>query len=143
MNPGELYRRYQELQAYVGWSAADAARVQAVAALLQPVLPTLVHDFYAEIDRHPEAQRVITGGQSQIDRLKESLLGWLRELLVGPVRSRLRGPALASRHAARRNRPGSGLHQRRPVPNARRVWSRHSAIFGRGARMSWWRPSSR
>ncbi len=84
MNPGDLYRRYQELQSYVGWSDADASRVQAVASVLEPVLPALIDDFYAEIDRHPEARRVITGGQAQIERLKGSLLGWVRELLSGP-----------------------------------------------------------
>ena len=28
MNPDELFRRYQELQQYVGWTADDARRVQ-------------------------------------------------------------------------------------------------------------------
>lgn len=84
MNPGDLFLRYQELQAYVGWNEADAARVQAVAPILQPVLPSLVDDFYEEIDRHPQARTVITGGQSQVDRLKESLMRWLQELLSGP-----------------------------------------------------------
>ncbi len=83
MNAGDLYRRYQELQAYVGWSGTDAARVSAISTILQPVLPRLVDDFYAEIDRHPLARQVITGGQEQIDRLKGSLLRWLQELLSG------------------------------------------------------------
>jgi signal transduction histidine kinase len=84
MNPLDLFRRYQELQAYVGWNEADAARVQAVAPILQPVLPSLVDDFYEEIDRHPQARTVITGGQAQVARLKGSLLRWLHELLSGP-----------------------------------------------------------
>ena len=84
MNPSDLYHRYQELQAYVGWDESDAARVQAVAPLLQPVLLVLVDDFYQEIDRHPKARQGITGGQSQIDRLKQSLVRWLQELLSGP-----------------------------------------------------------
>jgi hypothetical protein len=78
MNPRDLFRRYQELQAYVGWNEADAERVQAVAPILQPVLPSLVDDFYEEIDRHPQARTVITGGQAQVDRLKGSLLRWLQ-----------------------------------------------------------------
>jgi signal transduction histidine kinase len=84
MNPQAVYRRYQELQAYVGWSEDDARRVQAVASLLDPYLHALIDDFYAEIERHPDARKVITGGQPQIDRLKGSLVGWLRELLAGP-----------------------------------------------------------
>jgi hypothetical protein len=82
MDPDRLYRRYQELQAYVGWDEDDARRVQAVAALVEPQLHLLIDDFYAEIERHPDARKVITGGQEQIDRLKGSLVRWLRELLA-------------------------------------------------------------
>jgi signal transduction histidine kinase len=84
MDPIELYRRYQELQAYVGWNDADADRVRAIATLLDDRLNALIDDFYAEMVRHPRAVRVITGGQRQIDRLKESLRRWVRELLQGP-----------------------------------------------------------
>src|SRR4051794_16222733 len=83
MNPDDAFRRYQELQAYVGWTDEAAGHVAAVAELLGPSLPALVDDFYAEIDRHPETRKVITGGQAQVDRLKGTLVGWLRELLGG------------------------------------------------------------
>jgi signal transduction histidine kinase len=83
MNIEETYRRYQELQAWVGWSGAAAARVASVAGLLDPFLPALVDDFYDEIQRHPNALKVITGGQAQIQRLKGTLIQWLRELLCG------------------------------------------------------------
>jgi signal transduction histidine kinase len=52
--------------------------------LLEGHLPSLVEDFYAEIARHPDAHRVLTGGQAQVDRLKGALLAWLRDLLTGP-----------------------------------------------------------
>src|SRR4051794_6041449 len=84
MDPDALYRRYQELQAYVGWTAEDAQRVQSVAGVLDPFLPGLIDDFYAEIDRHPGARKVITGGAPQIARLKGTLLRWLRALRAGP-----------------------------------------------------------
>jgi len=84
INSQELYARYLELQQYVGWTDEDAHRVQSVAAALEPQLPALVNDFYDEIDRHPKARAVITGGQEQIQRLKGTLLQWLRELLHGP-----------------------------------------------------------
>ena len=84
MDPAELYRRYQELQRYVGWTPEDAERVRAVAGLLQPYLAALIDDFYDEIDRHPNARKVITGGAAQIARLKGTLNGWLRDLLNGP-----------------------------------------------------------
>ncbi|MCI0333472.1 MAG: protoglobin domain-containing protein [Planctomycetes bacterium] len=84
MNADDLYRRYQELQQYVGWTEEDAVRVQSVAALLEPRLGPLIDDFYAEIERHPDARKVITGGSAQVDRLKGTLRAWLRELLLGP-----------------------------------------------------------
>jgi signal transduction histidine kinase len=84
MDPDALYRRYQELQRYVGWADEDAQRVQSVAAALDPFLPALIDDFYDEIGRHPDARKVITGGAAQIVRLKGTLLRWLRDLLAGP-----------------------------------------------------------
>src|SRR5262249_37666513 len=84
MNPDDLYRRYQELQRYVGWTDDDARRVQSVAGVLDAHLGSLIDDFYAEIQRHPEAVKVITGGLAEIDRLKGTLRTWLCELLAGP-----------------------------------------------------------
>jgi signal transduction histidine kinase len=83
MSPDDAFRRYQELQAYVGWTEESAQRVASVADLLSPHLPAMVDDFYTEIDRHPDARKVITGGAAQIERLKGTLLAWLRELLAG------------------------------------------------------------
>jgi two-component system sensor kinase FixL len=83
MDRDRLFDRYRELQSYVGWTDVDAQRVEAVAPLLDPHLPALIEDFYAEIERHPEARKVVTGGQPQIDRLKGTLLGWVRDLLAG------------------------------------------------------------
>src|ERR1017187_9074715 len=87
MDAEKLFHRYQELQQYVGWTAEDVKRVQAVAGLLGPRLPAMIDDFYAEIERHPDARKVITGGQQQINRLKGTLLKWLQELLAGPYES--------------------------------------------------------
>ncbi|MCE9607888.1 MAG: hypothetical protein K8U03_23635 [Planctomycetia bacterium] len=84
MDVEKLYDRYCELQAYVGWNIDDARRVQAVASSLDTFLPALIEDFYSEIERHPAARSVITGGDAQIDRLKQSLIQWVRELLSGP-----------------------------------------------------------
>lgn len=67
----------------VGWTAEDARRTQSVAGPLEPYLPRLIDDFYAEIERHPEARKVITGGPQQVERLKGTLLGWLRDLFTG------------------------------------------------------------
>jgi signal transduction histidine kinase len=84
MTSDEQFRRYQDLQRYVGWTEDDARHVRSVAELLDPHLGGLVDDFYDEIKRHPDAAKVITGGAVQIERLKGTLGAWLRELLAGP-----------------------------------------------------------
>lgn len=83
MAEDQLYARYQELQRYVGWGPADAQRVAAAAAVVEPHFGPLVEDFYTEIDKHPEARQVISGGAQQIERLKGTLRNWLRELFSG------------------------------------------------------------
>jgi signal transduction histidine kinase len=83
MGPDALFHRYQKLQRYVGWTDDDARRIASVAAILEPHFPALIDDFYDEIDRHPEARKVITGGTAQIQRLKGTLLDWLHELVAG------------------------------------------------------------
>jgi signal transduction histidine kinase len=77
------YERYQELQRYVGWTDDDANRISAIRSLVTPFFSHLIDDFYAELEEHPDARRVITGGQEQIARLKKSLHGWLEELFSG------------------------------------------------------------
>src|SRR5205807_747194 len=83
MTPDDRFRRYQDLQRYVGWADADARNVGSVAGLLDPHLGRRVDDFYEEIERHPDARKVITGGAAQVARLKGTLVEWLRELLGG------------------------------------------------------------
>ncbi|HZT82692.1 MAG TPA: protoglobin domain-containing protein, partial [Gemmataceae bacterium] len=83
MDPNALFLRYQELQRYVGWGDGDAERVAAAAPLIEPHLYDFINDFYDEIERHPGARKVITGGPEQIERLKGTLRTWLRELLSG------------------------------------------------------------
>jgi PAS domain S-box-containing protein len=84
MNDDSIIARYQELQHYVGWTAADAARVHSAGPLLQPFFTELIDDFYEEISRHVEARAVITGGEAQVARLKGTLRHWIDELFAGP-----------------------------------------------------------
>ncbi len=83
MDSQKLFSRYVELQGYVGWTPEDAGRVRELQSLLRPEFPSLVADFYEEIQRHPEAVRVITGGAAQIARLQETLVDWLDQLFSG------------------------------------------------------------
>jgi two-component system sensor kinase FixL len=82
--PSELFARYKDLQAYVGWSDADAARVKSVAQIIEGQAHLLIEDFYDEIEHHRATLGVITGGHAQITRLKASLRTWLSETLKGP-----------------------------------------------------------
>lgn len=83
MDQEPLFARYRELQEYVAWQADDARRIQAAGDMLEPAIPRLIDDFYQEIERHPQARKVITGGTEQIERLKGTLRGWLLDLLSG------------------------------------------------------------
>jgi signal transduction histidine kinase len=80
MHPDELFRRYQDLQSYVAWNEADLRRVRLAAPVTEPHFKALIDDFYDEIQRHPDAVRVIQGGSAQIERLKGSLAHWIRGL---------------------------------------------------------------
>ncbi|MFO0929562.1 MAG: protoglobin domain-containing protein [Gemmataceae bacterium] len=81
MSPEELFARYQELQSYVGWEAADADRVAALRAVLEPAFDAVTADFYAEIERHEGTRRVLRAGD--VDRLKVTLRAWLADLFAG------------------------------------------------------------
>ncbi len=83
MDVARLFERYQELQLYVGWTESDRECIVAAAPLVEPYLHDLIDDFYAEIERHPNARKVITGGPTQIERLKGTLVQWIRDLLAG------------------------------------------------------------
>lgn len=79
-----VFVRYQDLQRYVGWSADDERLVTTAGPLIGHRFDELVEDFYAELQRHPAASRVIVGGAAQITRLKQTLKNWLHELFAGP-----------------------------------------------------------
>jgi two-component system, NtrC family, sensor kinase len=83
MDPAKLFSRYQELQRYVGWTESDTARMRDLKPLVAASFPGLVEDFYEEIERHPDALKVITGGSAQIERLKGTLVNWLDQLFSG------------------------------------------------------------
>jgi signal transduction histidine kinase len=82
--PDRIDHRYQDLQSYVAWTDEDAARVRVLGPILEPHLPGLVRDFYAEIARHPGVHKVWTGGPEHVERLERTLLAWLGDLLTGP-----------------------------------------------------------
>jgi signal transduction histidine kinase len=83
MDPAELFQVYQMLQKYVGWSAADEARISHILLLVRDDFPRLIEDFYDAIQGNPQTASVITGGPEQIERLKQTLLFWIENLFSG------------------------------------------------------------
>ena len=79
----DIRQLHAELQQYVGWLPEDPDRLVRMGRLVGARIPALVDDFYSQIEQHPEAARVIQGGQAQIDRLKKTLTVWLEQLFGG------------------------------------------------------------
>jgi len=78
-----LLQQYHELREYVGLTQSDIQTVIAAWPLVEPDVAGHADDFYAEILRHKETRRVITGGSAQVDRLKGTLRGWIVDLFDG------------------------------------------------------------
>jgi two-component system, LuxR family, sensor kinase FixL len=79
----DIFARYQSLQRYVGWTAEDAERVRAAGDMVRPSFDALIDDFYNAIRGEPQTARLITGGEEQIERLKQTLIHWVDELFSG------------------------------------------------------------
>lgn len=82
-DPGfAAFRR--EVIGYVGFGPEDSERLRQVLPALEPKFPAFSEHFYDCIERHPDARRAITGGKAQIERLKNTLVQWMRSGLEGP-----------------------------------------------------------
>ena len=79
----DFFQRFEQLHEYVRWSPQEVTRIRAVARVVTPHLSTLIDDFQRVITEHPAVRQIVSGGESQITRLKESFAAWLRELLGG------------------------------------------------------------
>ncbi len=88
-----------ELEEWVGYTEADARRLSEALPTLEPHLDAIIERFYDEILRHPGSRQVLSG-PAQVERLKKSLVVWLREVLEGPHDSAyaLRRRRIGQRH---------------------------------------------
>ena len=73
-----------ELKSYVDFGAQDEAALRHLSPLLSPSYGPMVDDFYARVNAHPGAVRVITGGEAQVQRLKATLRDFLATFFAGP-----------------------------------------------------------
>jgi signal transduction histidine kinase len=73
-----------ELQRYLQFGEEDAGRLRALHPLVAPSFQAVAEAFYARILLHEEATRVLQGGETQVGRLKVTLVAWLDTMLLGP-----------------------------------------------------------
>ncbi len=69
---------------YVGFGDDAPVTLRAVHSYAEPHFGPIVDDFYATIERYPEARAAISGGDAQVARLKTTLVQWLHSVLMGP-----------------------------------------------------------
>lgn len=74
----------ESLKTYVGFDDDSSAALREVHGVVRPRFAPIIDDFYAVIEAHPGARAAITGGPTQIARLKQTLVRWLEELFLGP-----------------------------------------------------------
>ena len=74
---------FDELKAYVGFTAADEERLRALRPHVMPTAQAISDRFYDQILKFPDAAAVFAD-MDQVNRLKHSLVAWIDQLLSGP-----------------------------------------------------------
>jgi signal transduction histidine kinase len=72
-----------EMKRYLGFTEEDVSLLLRLGPRMEKYFPEMSERFYSQIPFHPSAFRVFTGGQVQIDRLKQTLQIWARGLFTG------------------------------------------------------------
>lgn len=75
---------FDDVTNYIGFGAEDSALLRGFRPQAEPHFERISEHFYERIFSHPDAHEVITGGQEQVLRLKQSLVTWMRSGLEGP-----------------------------------------------------------
>jgi signal transduction histidine kinase len=75
---------FDDIKAYVGFTDADAAALAGFEPLVAPHYERIADHFYECILAHPKAHAAIRGGEAQVNRLKRTLVDWMRTGLLGP-----------------------------------------------------------
>lgn len=75
---------FEELLAYVGFSAADGEHLRTLHPVLAPCFPDLADRFYEAVWASPGAAAVLTG-PAQVERLRHGLIDWMSTGLLGPI----------------------------------------------------------
>src|SRR6516162_4363272 len=74
---------FAELKRYVGFGADDESALRALYPLVSPEFARIADVFYRRILNHEEARKALAG-ESQVGRLKLTLVIWMDKLFTGP-----------------------------------------------------------
>jgi signal transduction histidine kinase len=72
-----------EMKQYLDFNEDDCRLLRELGPRMEKYFPEMSERFYSQIPHHPNAFRIFTGGQTQIDRLKQTLQLWARGLFNG------------------------------------------------------------
>ena len=72
-----------EMKRYIGFSEEDARLLRELGPRMEKYMPEMAERFYSQIPHHPDAARVFTEGEVQVNRLKGTLQHWARGLFCG------------------------------------------------------------
>src|SRR5262249_29107676 len=74
---------FDELKRYVGFGAEDEGALRALHPIISPEFARIADVFYRRILAHEGARKALAG-ESQVGRLKLTLVIWMDKLLTGP-----------------------------------------------------------
>jgi two-component system, NtrC family, sensor histidine kinase HydH len=75
---------FEELKRYVCFEAADEAALTRLHPIVAPHFHRISEVFYRVILQHEQARTAMEGGESQVGRLKGTLVAWMDKLFAGP-----------------------------------------------------------
>ncbi len=82
--PQKAMSFFEEVTSYIGFDSRDSARLREFLPTAAPHFERISEHFYERILNHPQAHEAISGGAEQIERLKQTLVEWMRTGLEGP-----------------------------------------------------------
>jgi signal transduction histidine kinase len=74
----------EELKRYVRFGETDERALRALHAAASPHFEDVARVFYDRILSHEGARQALAGGESQVGKLKVTLVAWMDSLLTGP-----------------------------------------------------------
>lgn len=75
---------FEELKQYVRFGQDDEEALRSLGPHLAPDFTTIADAFYARIQEHEGANAVLRDGETEVGRLKVTLIRWMERLLSGP-----------------------------------------------------------